>query len=256
MDSDWFLRIKLLGRRCLRWLQRSAPAIGACVAILLIAAFVAGAFGAFGRGIELEAWLSGAATMLAAVTAALVAVYVLNRQERAADERHRKSQEIAAAAELAAYIGAVWRIADSKTDMRKELPKFTLPSNASSELHRLAAVWISYLDEGTIRSVPTGQSDVLRAVTKFADQLSAGIANGRDPAALSIMESTEKFNIFDDVLRCHAALQDVGRQVVMMPWWNVDDRADTLREWMEIARALPVHLRFVGTHSDRLPGGN
>lgn len=241
-------------RRLARWLRRHGWTFGVGLAGLVFLLLVAGVFGVWGDAVGRDSWLSAASTMLAAVVAAVVALYVLGRQRRDADERHRKTKEIETAAALAAYIGTAWHIADSGPDMRDEMPDFTLPSNAVSELHRLLAVWVSYLDEGTLRIVPTGPSDVVRAVGKFGDHVRAGVGNWRDTVARQILEGSMQVNVFKDVRTCHDALQEVGRQVVMMPWWGPEDRAATLREWIDLASSLPLHLPFVGTRSDRVAG--
>lgn len=239
-------------RRLAPWLRRRGWAFGVVFAAVVFALLVAGVFGLWGDAVGRDSWLSAASTMLAAVVAAVVALYVLGRQRRDADERHRKTKEIEAAAALSACIGTAWRIADSGPDIRDEMPGFTLPPNAISELHRLLAVWVSYLDEGTLHTVPTGPSDVVRAVWKFGDHVHAGVGNWRDTVARQILEGSMQVDVFEDVRTCHDALQEVGRQVVMMPWWGPQDRADTLREWINLARSLPLHLPFVGTRSDRV----
>lgn len=239
-----------LSRRMTQWLRGHGWTFGIVFAIVVFLAFVAGIFGLWGDAVPQESWLNAASTMLAAVVAAVVALYVLGRQRRDADERHRRTKEVDAAAALAAFIGSAWRIADSGPDIEAEIPRFTLPSNAMPELHRLTAVWVSHLDEGTLRAALTGPSDVVYAVWKFGNHVHAGIGNWRDVHVRQILQGED---IPGDVRVCHDALQVVGRQVVMMPWWGTEDRADTLREWLDQARALPLQLPFVGTSSSRLP---
>lgn len=239
-----------------RFLRLTSPLLVGAIVVAAITACLVGAAGhwkVFFPAVAENTWLAVAGTLLAAAVAASIALFVLTQQLRAQedrghrnrfddDERARRAHEVEAAASLSAHLGQSWPLSNSSGDFLDVLRSHgEHPPVALADLHRLMAVWINWTEDMLWPRARVHPRELLAATAQAGRVLHQASHGHRDVVARHILRdvvSEGQQNELDVIIAAHNYLTLLADNVVLMPIWTHQERAETIREWMKAGSAF------------------
>lgn len=202
-----------------------------------------------------DGWLSAISTMGSAILAGAVAALVLGIQNshqrrlhddqiRAASEESRRAREIAAAAELAAYLDTRWQLFRGSEDIERKLPELEFTARDTRTLRRLVNIWVSQLNTEALQSAQVSRVQIRDSVIKFAEAIHWGAKHFN-----SANVPSELIKIVGDPAKLanqgHYMLSVVADTAPRLTTESPQFNAQFLTQVTKNARSMPVIAFFV-----------